>query len=314
MRYLVTGGAGFIGLTFVNLLARNFPDIEIIVLDKLTYAAQEFEIDRLVKKHKIKFVKADIADKEITLKTLKHVDVVVNFAAESHVDRSIQDSIPFVYTNAYGVQVLLENALTVGVKKFIQISTDEVYGSIDLGSWNENSPVQPNSPYAASKAAGDLFALAFWKTHGLDIRITRSSNNYGPGQYPEKLIPKAIAHILNNESIKLYGNGTNTREWIHVEDHCRGILRVIELGSAGEIYNIGTGIHKSNNEISALLINLAKPDFSSTVEFIEDRKGHDQRYSLDFSKISNLGFTAKIPFESGLKETFDWYRALFKKL
>ena len=312
MRYLVTGGAGFIGLTFVGLLARNFPDIEIIVLDKLTYAAQEFEVDRLVKKYKIKFVRADIADKEITLKTLKHVDVVVNFAAESHVDRSIQDSIPFVYTNAYGVQVLLESALAVGVKKFIQISTDEVYGSIDQGSWNEHSPVKPNSPYAASKAAGDLFALAFWKTHGLDIRITRSSNNYGPGQYPEKLIPKAIAHILNNESIKLYGNGTHTREWIHVEDHCRGILKVIELGSGGEIYNIGTGIHKSNNEISALLINLAKPDFNSTVEFIEDRKGHDQRYSLDFSKISHLGFTAKIPFESGLKETFDWYRALFK--
>ena len=309
LKYLITGGAGFIGLAFTKLLVKYYPESKIIIFDRLTYAAQFDEIVKLLENTQIQFVKGDISDFNLSLSVMHGVDVVVNFAAESHVDRSISDSIPFVKSNALGVQVLLECALKAKVKIFIQVSTDEVYGSINSGSWSEFSPLEPNSPYSASKASGDLLALAFYRTHGLDIRITRCSNNYGPGQHHEKLIPKSIESIIKSKPIQIYGNGHNLREWIHVDDHCRAIMKVIEKGSAGNIYNIGSNIERSNNEIALALIEIAKPDFSGSIVYIEDRKGHDHRYALNCTKMSNLGFFPEIEFEFGLKQTFDWYKS-----
>jgi dTDP-glucose 4,6-dehydratase len=308
LKYLITGGAGFIGLAFTKLLVRNYPESEIVIFDKLTYASQQGEMLKLLKNSQVEFIKGDISDFKLSSTMMDGVDLVVNFAAESHVDRSINNSIPFVKSNTLGVQVLLECALQAKVKIFIQVSTDEVYGSINSGSWNEFSPLEPNSPYAASKASGDLLAIAFHRTHGLDIRITRCSNNYGPGQHYEKLIPKSIKSLINSKPIQIYGDGQNKREWIHVDDHCRAIMKVIEKGSAGEIYNIGSNIERSNNEIISELIEIAKPNFTGKIVYVEDRKGHDQRYSLNFAKISNLGFSPEIPLESGLKQTFEWYK------
>jgi len=309
--FLVTGGAGFIGLAFTHQLIRDFPNSRITVLDNLTYASQISELKKLTSSNQIKFVKGDICDFQTVNESMKEIETVINFAAESHVDRSIQNSLPFVTTNSLGVQVLLESALASGVKTFVQVSTDEVYGSINLGSWNEYSPVKPNSPYAASKASGDLLALAFSHTHGLDVRVTRSSNNYGHGQHIEKLIPKIIYRILRGESIQIYGDGRNIREWIHVKDNCKAIITVLKYGSKGEIYNIGSGIEKTNNEIASLLIDISKSGIKPTIEFIDDRKGHDYRYSVDFSKIMKLGFKPKIELESGLEKTFHWYKAFY---
>lgn len=309
-RYLITGGAGFIGLRFLKHLISLQPMSEIVVIDKLGYGSQKKELLNLVSESKVKFIEGDISNIELVAQCIDGVDYVFNFAAESHVDRSIEDSLPFVLSNAYGVQVLLEAALKSKVKTFIQISTDEVYGTIDAGSWTERSPLLPNSPYAASKASGDLLALAFSRTHGMDIRITRCSNNYGPGQNPEKLIPKAITKILANEDIGIYGTGENIREWIHVDDHCKGIWLVFTSGSRGEIYNIGSGIEKTNNEVVDFLIKLTKGKYKGTIKLIADRKGHDSRYSLDFTKIINLGFTPKIDFEEGLRTTFEWYSSV----
>jgi len=308
-RYLVTGGAGFIGLAFIKHLISVRPDCDVIVLDKLSYASQVNELQNLVDEKKIRFVKGDITNPTTVQDCISGVDYLINFAAESHVDRSIQDSLPFVHSNTYGVQVLLEAALEAEVKTFIQISTDEVYGTISEGAWTESSPLLPNSPYAASKASGDLLALAFRKTHGMDVRITRCSNNYGPGQFPEKLIPKAISKIIQGSNIPVYGNGENVREWIHVQDHCRAIYLILTNGSPGEIYNIGSGIEKTNNEIVNALIGVSKNGYKGQIEYVEDRKGHDQRYSLDFSKISNLGYAPQISFEEGLRETFQWYES-----
>lgn len=310
--FLVTGGAGFIGLAFIHQLIRDFPNSQITVLDKLTYASQISELKKLTSSNQIKFVKGDICDFQTVIESMKEIDTVINFAAESHVDRSIQNSLPFVETNSLGVQVLLESALASGVKTFLQVSTDEVYGSINLGSWNECSPIKPNSPYAASKASGDLLALAFSHTHGLDVRVTRSSNNYGQGQNVEKLIPKIIYRILRGEPIQIYGDGRNIREWIHVEDNCKAITTVLKYGSKGEIYNIGSGIEKTNNEIASLLIDISKSTIKSTIEFVDDRKGHDYRYSVDYSKIMKLGFKPEIELESGLEKTFNWYKAFYK--
>jgi dTDP-glucose 4,6-dehydratase len=309
--FLVTGGAGFIGLAFLHQLISDFPNSQITVLDKLTYASQTSELKKLISSNQIKFVKADICDFQTVIESMQGIETVINFAAESHVDRSIQNSLPFVTTNSLGVQVLLESALASGVKKFLQVSTDEVYGSINLGSWNEHSQLKPNSPYAASKASGDLLALAFSYTHGLDVRVTRSSNNYGHGQNIEKLIPKIIYKILRSEPIQIYGDGRNIREWIHVEDNCKAIITVLKYGSKGEIYNIGSGIEKTNNEIVSLLIDISKSAIKPTIEFIDDRKGHDYRYSVDFSKIMKLGFKPEIELESGLEKTFNWYKAFY---
>ncbi|MEY4570913.1 MAG: dTDP-glucose 4,6-dehydratase [Bacteroidota bacterium] len=309
--FLITGGAGFIGLAFIHQLIRDFPNSRITVLDKLTYASQIIELQKLTSSNRIKFVKGDICDYQTVIESMKEIEIVINFAAESHVDRSIQNSLPFVTTNSLGVQVLLEAALALGVKTFLQVSTDEVYGSINLGSWNEHSPLKPNSPYAASKASGDLLALAFSHTHGLDVRVTRSSNNYGHGQNIEKLIPKIIYKILKREPIHIYGDGKNIREWIHVEDNCKAIITVLKYGSKGEIYNIGSGIEKTNNEIASLLIDISKSSTKPNIEFIEDRKGHDYRYSVDFSKIVKLGFKPEIELDSGLEKTFNWYKAFY---
>jgi dTDP-glucose 4,6-dehydratase len=309
--FLVTGGAGFIGLAFIHQLIKDFPNSRITVLDNLTYASQISELKKLTSSNQIKFVKGDICDFQTVNESMKEIETVINFAAESHVDRSIQNSLPFVTTNSLGVQVLLESALASGVKTFVQVSTDEVYGSINLGSWNEYSPVKPNSPYAASKASGDLLALAFSHTHGLDVRVTRSSNNYGHGQHIEKLIPKIIYRILRGESIQIYGDGRNIREWIHVEDNCKAIITVLKYGSKGEIYNIGSGIEKTNIEIASLLIDISKSAIKPTIEFIDDRKGHDYRYSVDFSKIMKLGFKPKIELESGLEKTLSWYKTFY---
>jgi len=312
-RYLVTGGAGFIGLAFVKYLISVQPECDVIVLDKLSYASRVKELQNLVDKQKIRFIKGDITNPKTMRKCISGVDYLINFAAESHVDRSIQDSLPFVHSNTYGVQVLLEAGLEAKVKTFIQISTDEVYGTISEESWTENSPLLPNSPYAASKASGDLLALAFRKTHGMDVRITRCSNNYGPGQFPEKLIPKVISNVIQGSNIPIYGNGKNVREWIHVQDHCRAIYLILTNGSPGEVYNIGSGIEKTNNEIVNELIKLSKDGFHGDIEYVEDRKGHDQRYSLDFTKISKLGFAPQVNFSEGLRETFTWYETLLRK-
>jgi dTDP-glucose 4,6-dehydratase len=312
-RYLITGGAGFIGLAFVKYLISEQPQCEVMVLDKLSYASQVNELQDLADKQKIRFVKGDITDPTTVRSCMSGVDYVINFAAESHVDRSIQDSLPFVHSNTYGVQVLLEAALEAEVKTFIQISTDEVYGTISEGAWTESSPLLPNSPYAASKAAGDLLVLAFRKTHGMDVRITRCSNNYGPGQFPEKLIPKVISKIIHGGNIPIYGNGKNVREWIHVQDHCRAIFLTLTKGYPGEVYNIGSGIEKTNNELVNDLVGLSKESYKGNIEYVEDRKGHDQRYSVDFSKISKLGYAPQVSFEEGLRETFTWYESLLSE-
>lgn len=314
MKILVTGGAGFIGSHFTKMALSGELGIsisEITVLDKLTYAGKIENFLPLQVQKDFKFVQGDITDSNIVNECTKNIDLIINFAAESHVDSSIQNSLPFVTTNSLGVQVLLESALVSGVKTFLQVSTDEVYGSINLGSWNEHSLLKPNSPYAASKASGDLLALAFSHTHGLDVRVTRSSNNYGHGQNIEKLIPKIIYRILKGEPIQIYGDGRNIREWIHVEDNCKAITRVLKYGSKGEIYNIGSGIEKTNNEIASLLIDISKSTIKPNIDFVEDRKGHDYRYSVDFSKIMKLGFKPEVELESGLEKTFNWYKTYY---
>ena len=304
-KFLVTGGAGFIGANFVNRLISKGDSVR--VLDKLTYAGNLKNIQQFIDQGKIDFFHGDICDPASVREAMDSVDIVVNFAAESHVDRSIESSAEFVRTNVLGTENLLAHALMMNIELFIQISTDEVYGSIKNGSWKEDSPLKPNSPYSASKAAADLLALSYYKTHGLDIRITRCCNNYGPKQLPEKIIPNFITKLMNEEKVPLYGDGRNVREWIHVEDHCDAIDLVIEKGMPGEVYNIGSGFELENVELTNLLIQLLKLD-SSYIEMVEDRKGHDFRYSVDSKKIESLGFKNRYEFKKGLLETIDWYK------
>jgi dTDP-glucose 4,6-dehydratase len=306
MKLFVTGGAGFIGSNFINIQTESDKWEEIIVIDKLTYAGDLRNIDSHARE-KIKFIKADICDVNSYFDDLVGADYVINFAAESHVDRSIANSTNFIQTNVVGAHAILEASRIGEVKTFIQISTDEVYGSITEGSWNENSILHPNSPYAASKAATDLICLSYFYTYGLDVRITRCSNNYGPGQFPEKLIPLAINKILNDEKVPIYGKGQNIRDWIHVTDHCRAIELVIAGGQPGQIYNIG-----ARNEVSNLdLINLILKNLnrnSDQIEFVSDRLGHDFRYSVSPEKIENdLEFVLTKNFEEGILETIAWY-------
>lgn len=311
MKILVTGGAGFIGSHFVRLLARqeNSQTDSIIILDKLTYAGTKNNLDFVHKKQNIKFLQGDICDPNLVNSLITEVDAVINFAAESHVDRSIQSSIEFINTNITGVQVLLD-AIKASKKniRFVQVSTDEVYGSINSGSWSENSPLLPNSPYSASKAGGELLARAYHRTHGLDVVITRCSNNYGTHHFPEKLIPLFITNLLEGKKVPVYGSGTNVRDWLHVDDHCRAIFQVLINGKAGEVYNIGGGRELTNLEITRLILEAMKADDSS-IEYVDDRKGHDFRYSVDWSKINNeLGYEPQVKFENGLSETIEWYR------
>jgi len=308
MRLLVTGGAGFIGSNFIHFIIDNHPDWEISNLDNLTYAGNLANLRDVEDEHRYHFIKGDICDRILVSVLFKtKFDAVVNFAAESHVDRSIADSTPFIDTNIKGTQVLLEEARNAGSTRFLQVSTDEVYGSLDSGKSHELSNIQPNSPYAASKAAADLLCRSYWKTFGLPVMISRCSNNYGPYQFPEKLIPLVITNAVEGRNIPVYGDGLNVREWIHVQDHCRALERIILEGKAGEIYNIGSGMEKTNLDIiRCILGELHKSE--DLIQFVRDRRGHDRRYALDSTKIRReLEWEPVFSFEEGIRSTVNWY-------
>jgi dTDP-glucose 4,6-dehydratase len=307
----VTGAAGFIGSNFVRMiLGSGFAGISNVkVLDKLTYAGVKENLSSIEHLHKFQFTQGDICDSRQVRELISDVDAIVNFAAESHVDRSIFGASDFVKSNIVGVQVLLEAVMTSPNKiRFLQVSTDEVYGSIEVGSWTENSPLQPNSPYSASKASGELLARSYNRTHELDVVITRCSNNYGTHHFPEKLIPLFITNLLEGKKVPVYGTGENIRDWLHVDDHCRGIYSVLMNGRSGEVYNIGGGRELTNNEITKIILETMGAEESS-IEYVEDRKGHDFRYSVDWTKINReLGYAPQVKFEDGLRETIQWYR------
>ena len=310
MRLLVTGAAGFIGSNFVRMIANGELQgiSSVIVLDKLTYAGLRENLDSVGHIYNYSFVEGDICDSNLVTSLLQAVDAIINFAAESHVDRSISGAADFVQTNIVGVQVLLDAIKASGGKiRFLQVSTDEVYGSIKSGSWTEEWPLQPNSPYSASKAGGELLARSYNRTHNLDVVITRCSNNYGTHQFPEKLIPLFITNLIEGKKVPVYGTGKNVRDWLHADDHCRGIYAVLMNGKSGEVYNIGGGRELTNNEVTSLILKAMDKDESS-IEYVEDRKGHDLRYSVDWAKINReLEYEPKIKFEDGLKETIKWY-------
>lgn len=309
MKLLVTGGAGFIGSNFILYMIQQHPNYQIINMDSLTYAGNLENLKSVQHHPNYSFVQADIADKTaVDVVFQQGIDVVVNFAAESHVDRSILEPEIFVNTNVMGTQVLLDAAKKYGVTKFVQVSTDEVYGSLgDTGLFSETTPLAPNSPYSASKAGGDLLVRAYHETFGLPVNITRCSNNYGPYQFPEKLIPLIISRALNDESLPVYGDGLNIRDWLYVEDHCSAIDLVIHQGKIGEVYNIGGNNERTNVHIVKTILNeLGKPELLIT--YVEDRPGHDRRYGIDPTKIMNeLGWKPKHNFETGIKETIQWY-------
>jgi dTDP-glucose 4,6-dehydratase len=310
VRILVTGGAGFIGSHYVRtMLDGGYPayrHARVTVLDKLTYAGNR---DNLPTGHpRLEFVEGDVCDLPLLLDLLPGHDAVVHLAAESHVDNSIAAAANFIQTNVGGTQTVLEACVRAGVERVVHVSTDEVYGTIDEGSWTEEWPLRPNSPYAASKAGADLVARAYWRTHRLNVSVTRCSNNYGTHQHPEKLIPLFVTNLLEGRPVPLYGDGRNVREWLHVDDHCRGIQLVLAGGRAGELYNIGGGNEHTNLEITERLLELCGAD-RSMIRWVADRKGHDSRYSLDESKIrAELGYAPQVPFDRGLSDTVAWYR------
>lgn len=306
MRILITGGAGFIGCNFVRHLLQKHPQKQIVVLDKLTYAGRLENLEEV--KYDITFIKGDICDSEVVKKAMQGCNEVVNFAAESHVDRSITSPEDFVRTDVLGAFTLLEQARKSDVKKFLQISTDEVYGSTVSGSFSEKSILDPSSPYSASKAGGELLARSYARTYGLNVMVTRSSNNYGPFQYPEKLIPVLVIKALRNEPLPIYGKGTNVRDWLHVLDNCRAIDLVLEKGKPGDIINVGSGNEVTNIEIAKLILKfLKRPE--SLIKFVQDRPGHDFRYSLNWDMIRKMGWKPQMKLEEGLRSTVDWYVA-----
>ena len=310
MRILVTGGAGFIGSNFVRrVVDGSLAGINsLTVLDKLTYAGTKTNL-QMLPIESYRFVEGDICDFDLVNKLLRGHDAIINFAAESHVDRSISSSRDFILTNVLGTQTLLQAALKNQIKIFIQVSTDEVYGTIDSGSWREDFPLLPNSPYSASKASADLVARSYHRTFGLDVRITRCSNNYGPHQFPEKVIPLFVTNLIDGAKIPLYGKGNNVRDWLHVDDHCRGIHAVLIKGLSGNIYNIGGGRELTNLELTLAILEKMGKDESS-IEYVKDRLGHDLRYSVDYSKISKeLGYRPQVKFDDGIEETIEWYRS-----
>ena len=310
MRLLVTGGAGFIGSTLIRTVLRERPDWSVVNLDALTYAGNLETLADLEGNPRLAFVRGDIADPKAVESCLKAhpVDAVLNLAAESHVDRSILDASAFVRTNVDGTRVMLAAALAAKVGRFVQVSTDEVYGSLGkTGLFREDSPIAPNSPYAASKASGDLMARAFQHTFGMDVVVTRCSNNYGPYQFPEKLIPLFVTNAMEDKPLPVYGDGLQVRDWIHAEDHARGILAALEKGKAGEVYNLGGGNERTNLEITGLVLSeLDKPD--TLIRHVQDRPGHDRRYAIDDAKARReLGWAPKVDFTQGIRETVHWY-------
>ncbi len=312
MKILVTGGAGFIGSNFARMaLTDKFPDFKVdklIVLDLLTYAGDKDNLKLIENDSRYKFVQGDIRDLNLAQKLMTEVEFVVHFAAESHVDRSIEGGSEFVSTNVMGTQVLLDAARSSKIKRFLHVSTDEVYGSISKGSWPEDHPLLPNSPYSASKAGSDLLVRAYNRTHKLDTIITRCSNNYGQYQFPEKVIPLFITNILEGKKVPLYGNGLNIRDWLHVDDHCRGIALALTKGKSGEVYNIGGGTELTNLELTHKILQAMNVG-EEFIQPVEDRKGHDLRYSVDITKISNeLGYRPQVNFVQGLLETINWYK------
>lgn len=312
MNLLVTGGAGFIGSGFVRaVLGDALPGLEgarVTVLDKLTYAGNFANLGPVAQSKRLDFVPGDVCDAALIESVLRKHDHVVHFAAESHVDRSIVAAAEFATTNVVGTQILLDAALRHGIERFVHVSTDEVYGSIPSGSWTETSPLSPSSPYAATKAGGDLLALAFHRTHGLPVTVTRSANTYGPYQHPEKLIPRFVTNVLEGRKVPLYGDGSQVRDWIHVDDHCRATALVLTRGRPGEVYHVGGTEELTNKDLTGLLLQECGAG-ADRVEHVEDRKGHDHRYALDDSRIRDeLGYRPQVDFRTGLAETVRWYR------
>ena len=305
---LVTGGAGFIGSNFILYMFDRYPDVKIINLDLLTYAGNLENLKDIADNPNYTFIKGDIADPGIVNRVVSEVDYIVNFAAESHVDRSIEDPLVFIKTNVMGTQVLLDAAKKYGVERYLQVSTDEVYGSLGPdGYFTEETPIAPNSPYSASKAGADMLVRAYHETYGLPVLITRCSNNYGPYQFPEKLIPFFIKRLLNGQKVPVYGDGLNVRDWLYVADHCSAIDIVLQKGRTGEVYNIGGNNEKTNMEITRLILQgLGKPE--TMFEYVTDRLGHDRRYAIDSGKIqSELGWQPATSFEDGIERTIKWY-------
>ncbi|MEI6701863.1 MAG: dTDP-glucose 4,6-dehydratase [Actinomycetota bacterium] len=311
MRILLTGVAGFIGSRFTELLLAQADELgwsDIVLLDALTYSGRMENLEGVLQDPRIKFVHGSINDAELVDELMVGTHSVVHFAAESHVDRSIAGAQPFFVTNVLGTQQLLESARRGGVTKFVHVSTDEVYGSIAEGSWSEDHLLEPNSPYSASKAGSDLAALAYHSTFGLDVSVTRCSNNYGPRQFPEKVIPLFVSNLVDGKKVPLYGDGMNIRDWLHVDDHCQGILLVLSGGRPGEIYNIGGGTELTNRELTTRLLDLCGVG-EEMIERVADRLGHDRRYSVDCTKIrTELGYVPNVSFDQGLAETVQWYR------
>jgi len=305
MKILITGGAGFIGSNFVHYMRKKHPDYEIVVLDKLTYAGRKENLQDIW--DKITFIKGDVTKKDDVEKTIKDCNCIVNFAAETHVDRSILDAGTFVLTDVLGAYNLLEAAREFNISKFEQIGTDEVYGHIPEGSFKESDRINPRNPYSASKASADLLCQAYFETYGLPVIITRSSNNYGPYQHPEKLIPKTIIYALLNKPIPVYGTGENIRDWLYVEDNCEAIDLVLQKGKPGELYNIAANQELKNIQVVKTILKLTnKPE--SLIKFVKDRPGHDLRYSLNTEKIRELGWESKTRFKDGIKKTLEWYK------
>jgi dTDP-glucose 4,6-dehydratase len=306
-RVLVTGGAGFIGSCFVRRLRRERPDVEIVVLDKLTYAGNLANLEEVASLPGYRFVKGDIADPAAVADAMAGCDVALNFAAETHVDRSLLSAGHFFDTDVKGVFVLLEEARRVGVACFVQISTDEVYGHILEGEFRETDPLNPRNPYAAAKCGGDRLAYSFWASYGVPVVVTRASNNYGPHQYPEKVIPLFVTNAIDDRPLPLYGDGKNVRDWLHVEDHAEALLFLIEKGQPGETYNIGGGNEVANVDLTRRILELlGKPE--SLIRPVADRPGHDRRYALSTAKLRALGWKPRHDFEAGLAETVRWYR------
>ena len=307
--YLITGGAGFIGSNYIRYLFKRYKDIMIVNLDKLTYAGNTANLKDIESSENYIFIKGDICDTKVVNKVFReyHPDYLINFAAESHVDRSIGNPDDFIRTDIFGVYILLEASKELGIERFIQISTDEVYGSIEKGSFTEESPLKPSNPYSASKTGGDRLAYSYFATYGLPVIITRASNNFGPYQYPEKLIPLFVTNALEDKQLPIYGDGRNVRDWLFVEDHCRAIEFILQKGKVGEVYNIAGASEKENIQITNHILELLGKS-NSLIRYVADRIGHDRRYSLDASKLYNLGWKQEYEFRDALKETIQWYK------